>query len=55
MRMRLRALVVLAVAVGLLALFLHDVNVGRMLADIVHAQPEWLALSLATYFGGPAR
>jgi len=42
--------IVLAAAVGLLALFLRDVNVMKMVADIVHAQPGWLALSLATMF-----
>src|SRR6201982_4198606 len=50
MRSHLRAALVVAVAIGLLALFLHNVNVTRMMADIVHAQPEWLALSLAKMF-----
>jgi uncharacterized protein (TIRG00374 family) len=45
---------VVALAIGLLALFLHNVNVTRMMADIVHAQPEWLALSLATMFANLA-
>jgi uncharacterized protein (TIRG00374 family) len=39
---------VLAAAVALVALFLHNVDLWRVLADIAHARPEWLALSLAT-------
>ena len=49
-RPHLRVLVVLALAAGLLTLFLHDVNIPRMVADIAHARPEWLALSLASMF-----
>src|SRR5438132_5651686 len=38
----------MAVAVALLALFLHNVDLQRVAADIVRARPEWLAISLAT-------
>jgi glycosyltransferase 2 family protein len=48
MRSHVRTIVVLALAAGLLVLFLRNVDLVRVLADIVHARPEWLALSLAT-------
>ena len=48
MRSHLRTIIVLAVAVALIALFLHNVDLWRVLAAIMHAQPEWLALSVAT-------
>ena len=48
MRSHIRTIVVLAVAVGLIALFLHNVDLWRVGAEIVRARPEWLALSLAT-------
>jgi uncharacterized membrane protein YbhN (UPF0104 family) len=48
MRSHLRTIIVLAVAVALIALFLHNVDLWRVLAAIIHAQPEWLALSVAT-------
>src|SRR5438445_3504827 len=38
----------MAVAVALVALFLHNVDLQRVAADIVRARPEWLAISLAT-------
>ena len=50
MRSHIRTIVVLALAVGLLAWFLHNVDLGRVAADIIRAQPEWLVLSLATMF-----
>jgi uncharacterized protein (TIRG00374 family) len=50
MRSPLRAAVVLALAVGLLALFLYNVNLWRVAAEIARAKPQWLALSLATVF-----
>jgi glycosyltransferase 2 family protein len=50
MRSPLRAVLVLALVVGLLALFLHNVNLWRVAADIARAKPQWLALSLATMF-----
>jgi uncharacterized protein (TIRG00374 family) len=50
MRSHFRSLVVLALVVGLLGLFLHNVNLRRVAAEILHARPSWLALSLATMF-----
>jgi uncharacterized protein (TIRG00374 family) len=50
MRTHFRTFVVLALVVGLLGVFLHDVNLRRVAAEILHAQPHWLALSLATMF-----
>ena len=47
MRSHLRAALVLALAVGLLALFLQNINLWRVAADIARAKPQWLALSLA--------
>ena len=40
----------LAVAAALIALFLHNVDLRRVAADILRARPEWLAVSLATMF-----
>ena len=54
MRSHFRAVVVLVLAAGLLVLFLHDVNLGRIASEIVHARPEWLLLSLATTFANLA-
>jgi uncharacterized membrane protein YbhN (UPF0104 family) len=50
MRSHLRTLIVLALAAGLVALFLRNVDLRRVAAAIVRARPEWLALSLATVF-----
>jgi uncharacterized protein (TIRG00374 family) len=50
MRSHARTIVVLAVALGLVALFLHNVDLGGVVASIAQARPEWLALSLATMF-----
>jgi uncharacterized protein (TIRG00374 family) len=50
MRSHVRTIVVLAVALGLVALFLHNVDLWGVLAAIALARPEWLALSLATMF-----
>jgi uncharacterized protein (TIRG00374 family) len=50
MRSHVRTIVVLALAVGLVALFLRNVDLVRVCVDILHARPEWLALSLATMF-----
>ena len=50
MRSHFRTVVVLALVVGLLALFLHNVDLWRVAGNIVRASPEWLALSLATMF-----
>ena len=48
MRSSLRTLVVLVLAVGLLALFLYNVDLRRVGSEIANAQPAWLALSIAT-------
>jgi uncharacterized protein (TIRG00374 family) len=48
MRSTLQTLVVLALAVGLLALFLYHVDLRRVGSAIAHAQPVWLLLSFAT-------
>jgi uncharacterized protein (TIRG00374 family) len=46
MRSHVRNVIVLVVAVGLVALFLRNVDLWRVASDIVHARPEWLALSI---------
>jgi glycosyltransferase 2 family protein len=48
MRSTLQTLVVLALAVGLLALFLYHVDLRSVGSAIAHAQPWWLMLSFAT-------
>jgi uncharacterized protein (TIRG00374 family) len=50
MRPHIRTVLVLAMAVALVAVFLHEVNLGRVFAEIARAQPAWLALSLLTTF-----
>jgi hypothetical protein len=50
MRSYIRTIVVLALAVALIALFLHNVDLGSVAADIIRAKPGWLLLSLATMF-----
>jgi uncharacterized protein (TIRG00374 family) len=50
MRSSLRTILVLAAAALLLALFLRNVDVWRVMGEIRRARPEWLALSLATMF-----
>jgi uncharacterized protein (TIRG00374 family) len=50
MRSYVRNVIVLAVAVGLVALFLRNVDLWRVANDILRARPEWLALSLGTMF-----
>ena len=47
MRSHLRSAVVLLVAVGLVALFLRDVDLHRVGRDIVGARPAWLAIGLS--------
>jgi uncharacterized protein (TIRG00374 family) len=54
MRSPVRTIVVLAVAAALLVLFLYNVDLRGVLSQIVHAQPAWLALSLATMFANLA-
>src|SRR5712691_7187328 len=48
MRSHVRTIVVLAVAVALVAVFLHNVDLWGVLNTIARARPEWLALSLLT-------
>lgn len=48
MRSHIRTAIVLALAAGLVVLFLRNVDLWRVGVDILGAQPEWLALSLAT-------
>lgn len=50
MRSHLRAIVILAVSAGLLALFLYNVDLRGVAREIAHASPLWLAFSLATMF-----
>src|SRR5690349_11759752 len=50
MRTHIRTIVVLALAAGLLALFLRNVDVWTVAASIARARPAWLALSLASMF-----
>lgn len=40
----------LGVAAALIGLFLHNVDLRRVAADIVRARPAWLAISLSTMF-----
>jgi uncharacterized protein (TIRG00374 family) len=47
MRSHMRAALVLALAVGLVALFLQNINLRRVVGDIARAKPQWLAVSLA--------
>jgi glycosyltransferase 2 family protein len=49
-RTHLRTFVVLALVVGLLGVFLHNVDLRSVAADIIRARPYWLALSLTTMF-----
>jgi glycosyltransferase 2 family protein len=48
MRSHFRTVVILALVVGLLALFLHNVDLRRVASEILRARPQWLALSLVT-------
>src|SRR5436190_34255 len=48
MRSHVRTVIVLALAAGLVALFLHNVDLWGVASNIARARPEWLALSLAT-------
>jgi uncharacterized protein (TIRG00374 family) len=50
MRTHFRTFVVLALVVGLLGVFLHNVNLRSVAAQIIRARPYWLALSLLTMF-----
>src|SRR5262245_32073808 len=48
MRSHVRTIVVLALAAGLVALFLNNVDLWRVAANIARARPEWLLFSLLT-------
>jgi uncharacterized protein (TIRG00374 family) len=48
MRPHFRTIAVLALAVLLLALFLHNVDLRGVVGEIARARPEWLLVSLAT-------
>ena len=50
MRSHLRTALVLALVVGLLALFLHNVDLGRVGGDILRARPLWLVVAVGTMF-----
>src|SRR5260221_7043053 len=50
MRSPIRTIVVLVLAAGLIALFLSNVDLRRVVSEIFRARPEWLALSLASMF-----
>lgn len=50
MRSHVRTVVVLALAAGLLVLFLYNVDLKGVAREIVRAHPAWLALSLGTMF-----
>jgi glycosyltransferase 2 family protein len=48
MRPHIRTVIVVALAVGLIALFLHNVDLLGVAATIVRAKPLWLLLTLVT-------
>ena len=50
MKSSFRTIFVLAVAAVLLGVFLRNVDFWRVIREIGHARPEWLALSLASMF-----
>jgi glycosyltransferase 2 family protein len=50
MRSHFRTVLVVVLALGLLALFLYNVELGGVVRAIIHARPEWLALSLASMY-----
>lgn len=50
MRSHVRTIIVLVLAAGLVALFLRNVDLGRVVANIAHARLDWLALSLLMTF-----
>src|SRR5260221_2100893 len=54
MRVSLRTAIVLPLAIGLVELFLHNVDLWRVAGEIAEARPEWLAVSLATMVGNLA-
>lgn len=48
MHSRRRTFIVVALAIGLLAVFLYNVDVRGVASQIIHAHPGWLLLALAT-------
>jgi uncharacterized protein (TIRG00374 family) len=50
MRTHVRTIVVLVLALGLVALFLREVNLSGVVTAIVRAQPLWLAASFASMY-----
>src|SRR5579872_6748564 len=50
MRSHARTILVVVLALGLIALFLYNVDVTRVAAEIGHAKPQWLLLSLISVF-----
>ena len=50
MRTHQRTVIVLLLAVGLVVVFLHNVDLGGVASAILRARPEWLVLSLLTMF-----
>jgi len=48
MRSHLRTILVLALALGLLGLFLYNVDVRGVIGEIMHSRPEWLVVSMLT-------
>ncbi|HEY2905375.1 MAG TPA: lysylphosphatidylglycerol synthase transmembrane domain-containing protein [Vicinamibacterales bacterium] len=48
MRSHFRTVIVVALAAGLLALFLHNVDIVGVAGTIIHARPQWLVLALLT-------
>src|SRR5262245_27441224 len=50
MRLNIRTLIVVALAVGLVALFLHEVDLASVGREIRRADPVWLAVSFGSMF-----
>jgi len=50
MRRHIRTLLILALAIGLIALFLRAVDLRVVAREIRHADPMWLAISFASMF-----
>ena len=50
MRLHIRTIVILALCVGLVALFLYEVDLSGVVREIARARPGWLAMSLASMF-----
>src|SRR5262245_7792906 len=48
MRSHLRTILVLALALGLLGLFLYNVDVRGVIGEIMRSRPEWLVVSMLT-------